>query len=230
MKTKMKMKTQQLINISRVWVCVLVCVLCVDSSRPVAASVADTSLEMIMESLHPPRKHRLPPNLLSPHPPCDYPKMLTEALVVNLSTYKQIFFLNMRKLWMLWQWGKVGGALCLVKSENWVCKVFLQFFVSFFLHFAMGRFLDLPISQHCCCLEFARVCLLGVWAYLSCVCMGGRCGRGHVPCCHCLFCSWHWVLVDDMQAELLLLLLLSLLLLLIIVVQSAIMSACLHDA
>lgn len=170
MKTKMKMKIQQLINISRVWVCVWVCVLGVDSSRPVAASVADTSLEMIMESLHPPRNHRLLPNMLSPHPPCDYPKMLTEALVVNLSTYKQIFFLNMRKLWMLWQWGKVGGAFCLVKSENWVCKVFLQFFVSFFLHFAMGRFLDLPISQHCCCcLEFARVCLLGVWAYLSCV-------------------------------------------------------------
>lgn len=100
--------------------------------------------------------------------------MLTEALVVNLSTYKQIFFLNMRKLWT-WQWGKVGGACCLVKSENWVCKVFLQFFVFVFSSFCDGAFLDLPISQHCCCccccccLEFAQVCLLGVWAYLGCV-------------------------------------------------------------
>lgn len=128
MKTKMKMKIQQLINISRVFG-VWVCVLGVDSSRPVAASAADTSLEMIMETLHP-QGIVAPPNTLSPYPPCDYPKMLTEALVVNLSTYKQIFFLNMRKLWMLQleKWA-VPSALSKVKIE------FVKFFFSFSFHF-----------------------------------------------------------------------------------------------
>lgn len=49
----MKMKIQQLINISRVCVWVWMCVLSADSSRTVAASAADTSLEMIMETPSP---------------------------------------------------------------------------------------------------------------------------------------------------------------------------------
>lgn len=153
---------------------VWVCVLGVDTSRPVAASAADTSLEMIMETLHP--QGTVAPNTQSPHPPCDYPKMLTEALVVNLSTYKQIFFLNMRKLWMLQleKWA-VPSALSKVKIE--FVKFFFSFSFHFFSSFCDGVFFDLPISQHCCCrcccccccLEFARVCLLGVWAYFGCV-------------------------------------------------------------
>lgn len=158
------MKIQQLINISRVWVCGCVCVLSVDSSRPVAASVADTSLEMIMESLHPPRNHRLLPNsTLSPHPPCDYPKMLTEALVVNLSTYKQIFFLNMRKLWM-WQWGKwaVPSALSKVKIE----------FVKFFFSFSFRFFFILRWGVFWICLS-PRIVVVS--SLLECVCW--VCGR-----------------------------------------------------
>lgn len=96
----------------------------------------------------------------------------------NLSTYKQIFFLNMTTFW-----GRVNGNMW--ASKKCVLKLsFLNFFPSPLLTYTGQANSDLPSS-----LFLAGCFLLGAWV---CVPWDG----GVVVCvprCHCLFCSWHWV-------------------------------------